>query len=324
LFALDVAPGVRSRFLSPLVGLVVLAVYTAASLAGFAVVRWLVAHPPGLFPAAFAFVGGVVVAAYAGYRAGTVRLVASLQARELPRNRAPELYRRLDRLDDSMRAGRPPLLVADLGAPNALSAGGPRRGAVILDRSLLGLLTVDELEGVLAHELAHLERYDTFLNTLAVTVMRTIAGVVFLLLLPVVLFLAGIDRAAGWFAGRPGARAGLVAGFRRAVTVVLGVAFSPFALAYLAYSRRQEYAADRRAVEATGRPAALARGLVKIQRARDPRSGLFSLLYTHEERTDRPELLSTHPPLDRRIDRLRDRAETAPRQAEPIQLGELR
>ena len=306
---LGVSRRVRSRLLGALVGLVVFAVYTAVSLAGFAVVGWLVANPPGLLPAGFAFVGGVVGAAYLGYRAGTVRLVASLQARELPRDRAPELYRRLDRLVGSMQAGRPPLLVADLGAPNALSVGGPRRGAVILDRSLLELLTVDELEGILAHELAHLERYDTFLNTLAVTAMRTLAGVVLLLLSPVVLFLAGIDRTAGWFAGRPGARAGLVDGFRSVVMLVFSAALSPFALLYLAHSRRQEYAADRRAAEATGRPEALARGLERIQRATDPRSGLFSMLYIHEDRTERPELLSTHPPLDQRIDRLLDRAE---------------
>jgi heat shock protein HtpX len=299
---------VSSRLLAPLVGLVVLAVYTAASLAGLVVLQWLVANPPGLFPAGLAFVLGVVAAAYVGYRVGSVRLVASLQARELPASRAPDLYGRLDRLVASMRVEQPPLLVADLGAPNALSVGGPRRGAVILDRSLLQFLTVEELEGILAHELAHMESYDTFLNTLAVTAMRTLVGVVFLFLLPVVLFLAGIDRAAGWFAGRPGRRAGLVAAFRVAVMVVFGIVFSLFALAYLAYSRRQEYAADRRAAAVTGNPAALARALAKIHRANDPRSGLLSMLYIHEER-DRHDLLSTHPSLEQRIDRLRDRPE---------------
>lgn len=291
--------------------------YTAASLVALAVVGWVVANPPGLFPVGLAFAIGVVLAAYAGYRAGTVRLVASLQARRLSREQRPELYRRLDGLVGSMRAGQPPLLVADLGAPNALSVGGPRRGAVILDRSLLQFLTVDELEGILAHELAHMESYDTFLNTLALTVVRTLSGLVFLFLLPVVLFLAGVDRAAGWFVGRPGARPGLLCGFRRVVTVLLGAVFGVFALSYLAYSRRQEYAADRRAAEVTGRPGALARGLVKIQRANRTRSGLLSMLYIHEDREERSRLLSTHPPLKRRIDRLRERSETArPRQAE--------
>lgn len=319
LFPLDVVVYVSSRIAAPLIGLVVLTVYTGASLVALAAVQWLVANPPGLFPAGFAFAGGVIAAAYVGYRAGTVRLVASLQAQELPRRRDPELYRRLDRLVGSMRVGQPPLLVADLGAPNALSVGGPRRGAVILDRSLLQFLTTDELEGILAHELAHIESYDTFVNTLAVTVVRTLSGLFILLLLPVVLFLAGVDRAAGWFAGRPGARPGLVRSFQVVVMVVLGAVFSPFALAYLAYSRRQEYAADSRAAEATGRPEALARGLAKIQRANNPGTGLLSMLYTHEERTERHRLFSTHPSLEQRIDRLRDRSEeTGPHQAERI------
>ncbi|ERH08717.1 MAG: Zn-dependent protease [halophilic archaeon J07HX64] len=300
-----------------LVGLVILAVYTAIALAGLAVLRWLAANPPGLVPTVLALTVGVVVTAYLGYRAGTVRLVASLQAEELPRRRAPELHRRLDALVDSMDAGKPPLLVTDLGAPNALSLGGPRRGAVVLDRSLLQLLTVDELEGVLAHELAHVESHDALLNTLAITVVRTITGLVSLLLLPVVLFVAGLDRAAGWFAGRPGERPGLVELVQWALMLTVGAVLSLLTLGYLAYSRHREYAADRRAADITGRPAALARGLVKIHRAKEPRSGLFSLLYTHEEE-DRHELLSTHPPLDRRVDRLLERSNRAPKQFERI------
>jgi heat shock protein HtpX len=317
LFAPGVEHDVTSRLVTSLVGLVILTVYTALALAGLAVLRWLAANPPGLVPTVLAFTVGVVVTAYLGYRAGTVRLVASLQAKELPRRSAPELHRRLDTLVDSMDAGRPPLLVADLGAANALSLGGPRRGAVVLDRSLLQLLTVDELEGVLAHELAHVEGYDALLNTLAITVVRSVAGLVSLPLLPVLVFVAGLDRAAGWFAGRPGERPGLVGLFRWALTLTVGALLSPFTLGYLAYSRRQEYAADRRAADVTGRPAALARGLVKIHRANEPLKGLLSVLYTHEEE-DRHELLSTHPPLDRRVDRLLERSDRTARQFERI------
>lgn len=299
-----------ARVAMGLVGVVVLAVYTTVALVIALVLRWLVQSPPGLVPVVLAFTVGVVLAAYVGYRAGTVRLVASLQARELSRERAPELYRRLDRLVGAMRVGCPPLLVADLGAPNALSVGGPRRGAVVLDRRLLCLLTVDELEGLLAHELAHIESYDTFLNTLTLTAARTVAALLSLSLLPVVVLLAGVDRAAGWVDGRPGARRGLGRLFQRVVVLVVGAVLSLFTLAYLAYSRRQEYAADRRAATVTGRPEALASALGKIHRANDPRSGLLSALYTHDERESRHTVLSTHPPLERRIDRLLERAGT--------------
>lgn len=292
------------RVFAPLVGVAVFIVYTSLSLLGFLVLAWLITSPPGLLSLGLAFGAGVLVAAYAGYRLGTLRLVASLQARELPRSRAPNLYRRLDRLAGTMGVGQPPILVADLGAPNALSVGGPRQGAVILDRSLLSVLTIDELEGVIAHELAHIESRDTFLNTLALTAIRSLAGLVFLLLLPVAVFLAGLDRAVAWFTGRPGRRLGLVDLFGQAVLLALVIIFGVFTLAYFAHSRRQEYAADRRAAEVTNRPEALARGLAKIERANDPRRGALSLLYTHDTRPDRPVLLSTHPPMSRRIDRL--------------------
>jgi heat shock protein HtpX len=303
----------RSRLSAALIGLGVLVGHTVVALGGVLVLAWVAANPPGLVPAVVAFVVGVLIAAYVGYRAGTVRLIASLRARELTRQQAPDLHRATDRLVERMGVDRPPLLVADLDAPNALSVGGPRRGAVILDRSLLRLLSFEELEGILAHELAHMERRDTLVNTLALTGVRALTGLVMLVLLPVVVFLSGIDRAAGWFAGQPDQRLGLAALFQQFVVLLLGGALSLATLGYLAYSRRQEYAADRRAAEVTGQPAALARALAKIQRASDPRTGLLSVLYTHDNRRDGDRLLSTHPPLDRRIDRLLDRTEHAQR-----------
>jgi heat shock protein HtpX len=306
------------RLSAVLVGLCVLVVHTVVALGGVVALAWIAANPPGLAPAVLVFVVGVGVAAYVGYRAGTVRLIASLQAQELSRRQAPELHRLTDRLVERMEVDRPPLLVTDLGAPNALSVGGPRKGAVVIDRDLLGLLGPEELEGIVAHELAHMERRDTLANTLALTVVRALAGVVMLVLSPVVIFLVGVDRAAGWFAGRPGAGLGLATLFQRAVMLVLGAVLGLVTLAYLAYSRRQEYAADRRAAEATQRPAALARALVKIHRANDPRTGLVGMLYTHDNRQEKRTLFSTHPPLGRRIDRLLDGTETTKR---PSPLG---
>lgn len=124
---------------------------------------------------AVTFLAVVVIAGYAGYRAGTIRLVASLDAQQLPRERASAVYRRLERLCVRANTREPPLLVTDLGAPNALSIGGPRKGVVVLDRRLFNLLTIDELEVILAHELAHMERYHTFVNTLALTAVRMLA-----------------------------------------------------------------------------------------------------------------------------------------------------
>ena len=294
----------RSRGYELFVGGLILLGYTAVSGVGFILLGWFVSDPPGLFVIGTAFVVGVFVAAYMGYRAGTLRLIASLEGQEIPPRRAPELFRRLDRLCLQMGVTRPPLLVAALDAPNALTVGGPRQGAVVIDWSLLELLTIDELEAILAHELAHLERGDTFVNTLVLTGMRSLAGLVLVFLLPVTILLAGIDRSVGWFVGRPGSTVGFVRAFHWFVLLVLGLLFGVGTLAYLAYSHRQEYAADRRAGEVTGKPVALARALAKLHHANNPRGGLLAVLYTHDRRQEHHPFLSTHPPVDARINRL--------------------
>lgn len=295
------------------VGFVVLAVYTAGAVGGLLLLQWLFANPPSPLTLGSTFLVAIVVAGYLGYRLGTIRLVASLDATVIPRERAPNMYRRLERLCLDANVEEPKLLIADLEAPNALSVGGPRRGVIVVDRRLFELLTVDELEGILAHEIAHMESYDTFVNTLALTAARTLVGLVALLVFPVVLLLVGVDRAAAWFAGRPGQwRFGLSFFFQQGVRLVLGVVLGIVTIVFLAYSRRQEFAADRRAAELTGDPVALARALAKLHRATTPREGLLSLLYTHDDRTtDEYWWLSTHPPVEERIDRLAAMADHA-------------
>lgn len=295
------------------VGIATFLVYTAAGIGGLLLLAWLFENPPGLLEVAAGLVAGILFAGYLGYRLGTARLVASLDAAALPEHRAPAVYRRLERLCGRMAVDQPPLLVADLGAPNALSLGGPRQGAIVLDDDLLRLLTIDELEGIIAHELAHIERYDTFVQTTIVTAMRTVVALLVVLFFPVVLVLLGIDRGAAWIAGRPGEwRYGLAWLFQWALQVLVSVLLSLVTLGVLAYSRRTEYAADRRAAEVTGKPVALARALTKIHRAADPRRGVFSLLYIQRDPdSGARRLLSTHPPLPDRVDRLVQRADSA-------------
>lgn len=296
------------RGLMMLVGIAVFTVYAGAALAGYLLLTWLFAEPPDLLSALALVVVFTVLTAYLSYRFGTARLLANLSAVELPRGRAPALHRRLDRLCLEMDVSRPPVLVADLGVPNALSLGGPREGVIVLDRSLLSLLTLEELEGIVAHELAHMESFDTFVQTLAVSLMRSVAGLLSLLLLPVSLLLYGIDRATAWIAGRPADdRRGLTDRLQRSIFATVGLLLSVATLLFLAHSRRREFAADSRAAKVTGNPVALARALSKIHRATNPEWGLRSLLYIHgEDREDDgpSRLLSTHPPIGDRIERL--------------------
>lgn len=313
------------RWVMVLVGLAVFAIYAAAALGGYLLLTWLFAETPDLLTGVLAIAVLTLVASYLSYRFGTRRLLSSLRAVELPRERSPSLYRRLDRLCSEMDVSRPPLLVAELGVPNALSLGGPREGVIVIDRSLLSLLTVDELEGILAHELAHMESYDTFIQTLAVSLMRSLAGFVTLLLLPVLLLLHGIDRSMAWILGRPAdTRPGLAGLLKQSIEVLVGLLLSVATLLFLAYSRRREFAADSRAAAVTGKPVALARALSKIERATSPEWGIRSLLYIHgdEHEDDGLErLLSTHPPVRDRVDELLADAEHARRPRDSELLG---
>lgn len=289
-----------------LVGLGLLVAYLALAGVGLVVLDWLLAEPPDLGIALVVVAALTVVAGYVSYRLGSTRILAGIQARELTRRRAPAVYRRRDRLCQRMDLAAPPLLVADLGAPNALSIGGPREGVIVFDRRLLTLLTLDELEGIMAHELAHLESRDAFVQTLAVSTFRTLAGVLYLCFLPLTLVAVGVARAAAWIAGRPQMAPNVAALARRGVEMLVGLALSVLTLLLLAYSRRREYVADDRAVAVTGNPRALALALTKIHRAASPDWGLRSLLTIHgdESAADWRRLVSTHPPIRERIERL--------------------
>jgi heat shock protein HtpX len=243
------------------------------------------------------------------YRFGTAQLLAGLDARELAPREAPELHRRVATLADRLGVAPPAVAVARMEMPNALAVGGGR-GTVVLDGRLFRLLDGPELEAIVAHELAHLESHDGLVQTLAYSLVRTLVGVVALALFPLSVLLRGVSRAAAWTAGEPTGPGGPADRLRLLVArAVMGVLFA-LTLAVRAHSRRREFRADRRAAELTGRPVALARALRKIERASTPTSGLLATLYVVAEESDPlSQLLSTHPPMDERVERLVSMAE---------------
>jgi heat shock protein HtpX len=212
-----------------------------------------------------------------------------------------------------MGIDRPDVYIARLGQPNAFVLGSR---TLVIDHSLVRLLTPAELEGVLAHELAHLEGYDSLLQTLAMSVLRMVTTLMLVVVLPFVAVVSLGCWGLSLLVGRPVRGPSSVgSGVRRGmVRIVIGLLIAP-TLVLQAYSRRREYAADRRAVTVLDEPLALARALEKIQRANEPGWGLFSWVFsTRDRRTDRTPLeraFASHPPTDERVSRVREAATTA-------------
>ncbi|AQL43781.1 peptidase M48 [Halorientalis sp. IM1011] len=295
------------------VGLSLLVGYGLAAWLVYALLVWFWSSRPPLGTTVVVVAVTTLVLSYLSYQYGTSRLLESVDATALTRERAPELYRRADRLAADMRIETPRLLVADMAVPNALSLGSRRDGAVVLDRSLFRLLSPAELEGILVHEFAHLEHRDSLIQTLAYSGLRTLVGIVTVVLSPALLFLTGVARGVAWIRGRPTRWAeGSIGRFRLLIGNAVVVLFFVLTLLIRAHSRRRELAADDRAASVTGDPLALARALAKIDRVQDPNWSLLSPLYTRgDEDGTLGEILSTHPAVDERIERLREHARTS-------------
>jgi len=257
---------------------------------------------------------GTVAAAYLSVRVGTRRLLSQLNAREVPESRLPAVYTLLDDLAGSMAVDRPRLLIARLEAPNAFALETAGRGTVVLDASLLRLLDRDELAALFAHELAHLERRDGLVGTLALAVSQLVVVALELLLSPVVFLLTGAALCLASVRRDPAAWPETPPG-RLRLRVESGVALVGMTATLLlrAYARRREFGADARAAAVTGRPLALASALATLDRASSPALGSLSPVWTHgevesEEERRLREYFSTHPPIEDRIARLRELA----------------
>lgn len=296
------------RFVTATVGVVLLAGYLAAALLVFRALRALWALRPGIAELVLLLGAVTLGSAYLSYRFGTARLLAAVDADPIPRERAPDLHRRLDALLARMDVERPTLYVADTRAPNAFAVGGSGGGALVVDRSLFRLLPPRELEAILAHELAHLETNDGLAAALVDGLARTVVGLFTLVTLPALLALSGFAGGSAWIRGRPGDRSDVFARLHRLLAGGLAAGFVLVTLLARTRSRRREFAADDRAAEVTGDPLSLARALRRIDRASDP-TWSFAPLSSHRDTDDPLERwLSTHPPTADRIERLRRRA----------------
>lgn len=174
------------------------------------------------------------------------------RAREVPEAEAPSLHRLVERLSAAAEIPKPRVAVIDSPMPNAFATGrSPEKGVVAVTTGILGMLSRDELAGVIAHELAHIKNRDTLISSIA----ATIAGAI-----------AMVANIAQWslFFGFGGDDDDNPLGI---VGLLLAVFVAPIAalIIQMAISRSREFEADAAGARIHGRSEPLAQALVKLE-----------------------------------------------------------
>ena len=243
----------------------------------------------------------VVMNAFAYFFSDKIALMSS-GAKPVTREQLPRLYAVMERLAAKANLPVPKLYVVPEAAPNAFATGrNPRHASVAVTQGLLELMSDDELEGVIAHELSHVRNYDILISSIA----ATIAGAVF--------HLSTMGRWAMIFGGYGGDRDDRDGG---GIAAILMLILAPIAamLLQLGLSRQREYSADATGARMVGNPYGLISALEKLG-AYNKRIPTTSITPTTSSLCIvRPlfgggsmaTLLSTHPALPDRIARLRE------------------
>jgi len=272
------------------VGLKIRMAVVGAILAGFylVVVAFAMAmYGPGIWP--IAVVGSVLLIGFQ-YKVGKWAALRSVGAENLSEDKYPQIHQQVRQLSRDMGITEPKLKVARMGVPNAFAVGRKGAGVVVISTELMQLLDDDELEGVLAHELAHIANRDV----VTMVIGQGIASIVGIAAQFVVLA-TGDNDIADFF-----------------LAIIVGNIVQFFVMLFvLAISRYREYVADADAKEAIGGGDPLARALEKISGSHQRSGGseiddqVSALCIFGEADNFLSKIVSTHPPTEQRIERLR-------------------
>lgn len=233
------------------------------------------------------------------------KIVLSMyHAQPVSESQAPDLYRMVARLCERANLPMPQLYVIPDPTPNAFATGrDPKHAAVAVNEGLLRILDRDEVEGVIAHELAHVKNRDTLISTIA----ATFAGAITML--------AHMAQYAAMFGGYGGDRRERDGG--NAIALLAMAILAPFAamILQLAISRSREFEADRVGGEMCGRPLSLASALSKLERGvqahpmqAEPATAHMFIVNPLRGQAF-ASLFSTHPSTADRIAKLQDLAQ---------------
>ena len=233
----------------------------------------------------------------------------SVGAEDLDENEHYQIHAAVERLSQEMGIEKPRVMKAEMGVPNAFAVGRKGAGVVVISEELMAVLEQDELEGVIAHELAHIRNRDVVMMVVGQSIASLVGIAVYFL---------------------------TVMGERNFGAMIMGWILSSIAqtivmIFVMAISRYREYVADADAARAIGRGEPLARALEKISdyneraqaqaqkrgrgRARGERQRKDSpgvddsvqalCISGGSDRSLMQKVFATHPPMEKRIDRLR-------------------
>ncbi len=236
--------------------------------------------------------------------------LSSSGAQPVSREQVPRLYDVMERLSAKARLPMPRLYVIPEPAPNAFATGrNPMHASVAVTQGLLELMNDDELEGVIAHELSHVRNYDILTSSIAATIAAAIT------------YLASIAKWGMIFGGygrdRDDDRGG------GGLAAILMIFLAPFAamMLQLFLSQTREYSADETGARMVGQPYGLISALQKLgaynQRipttSVSPSTSALCIVKPLFGGGGLSSLFSTHPPLEKRIQALREMTVTPQR-----------
>jgi len=215
-------------------------------------------------------------------------VLSMYNAKPVTRQEAPVLYDAVESLSAKAKIPIPKVYIISSQTPNAFATGrNEDHAAVAVTSGIMKILNRDELEGVIAHELSHIKHKDILISTMAATVASAVVM---------------LSRWAMIFGGDD----------RGAVSVLTMAIVAPIAatLIQMAISRSREYEADAGSARVSGKPEALASALAKLSRAARLKpmdanpSTAHMFIVNPLSGGSIMSLFSTHPPLEKRIERL--------------------
>ncbi len=262
-------------------------------------IGWVVGYFYGNTQITYYVIGGATLYALLQYYMADKLAVMMTGARQIEKRDNPRFYRIVENLSIATGAPMPKVYIINDPAPNAFATGrDPRHSIVAATTGLIDMMTDSELEGVMAHEMGHIQNYDIRLMMIVfglVSAIGLLSDIVFRM------FLYG-DR------DEDSSPVGMIVGI-----IILILAPIIATIVQLAISRQREYLADATSAMTTRNPEGLASALEKLKEngrpmKRQNTASAHLFINNPLKKGFINRLFSTHPPLEDRIARLRNNA----------------